>query len=110
MSMDPEAQAADRGMKRQRSAEAEAALAADEEEAWFDDDGEFDHRYYNAQTVFSPEEAPSPEERIAHDVLQSFISAGAVVEDPSHCEQIFHCFHAEWLSCQSDCACRSLCR
>ena len=72
-------------------------VAADDEledEDWLEEDHP-DLRCYTVQTVIDPEEFQNVEEQIAHDVLQSFVTAGADVDVPEHCNQICHCFHTE---------------
>ena len=72
-------------------------VAADDEledEGWLEEDHP-DLRCYTVQTVIDPEEFQNVEDQIAHDVLQSFVTAGADVDVPEHFNQICHCFHAE---------------
>ena len=56
----------------------------------------FDYSNYNVQTVIDPTEFSTVEDQIAHDVVQSLVSAGADVEVQEHACQIAHCFHTEF--------------
>ena len=72
-------------------------VAADDEledAGWLEEDHP-DLRCYTVQTVIDPEEFQNVEDQIAHDVLQSFVTADADVDVPEQCNQICHCFHTE---------------